>query len=592
MEEYNAWENEKTFKDISLDELLKGIETDNINLVVGRSFVPGDKTYSYLEINKGEKGIAVNYTNQEHPITASNYYGVHISSEYFKEHENEIKEAYMKAYNRPHNSYLEVPSFMFSQELLDYLLTKKNASIILHDITLSNNQINQIKSNCGNVQLDGKRIHNGTIVGDITYDLLKNETDFTFSSNKINEFYYPNFKYFHDNTVFRFKDYNLKDVKRAIVGEEKNFKNIFNLLEKIDKLGKSFHFVIEVQKRSTLNKYLEKYKFKNINLRIINDEYEYSYQEYMEEEAKLDKLVEPIKNSNLSPYEKYLAVYDIVKKYKKYKENVKNRKEARNLKYIVDNKYMVCVGFSKLLETLLDKVGINANCVSVAVDVSYDKGFDEKNPKAKPTKRAWHQRVVFSMDDEKHNIHGLYMADPTWDNDLNKDYLNHSTMTFDNMTNAKRMFYFSPTSPILSFQSFSEYAKQVDYIINYWIKDVKSDYTTIDDEDAIIFAMRITTNYLLNGIACDKRIKYFIETLEHCVNQKDFENLLTELGNYLLKRINNPVDKETMFKAHDNVRKELYKEDTNTARKDYEERDLFNFPYEVPTEAHNISARR
>ena len=36
----------------------------------------------------------------------------------------------------------------------------------------------------------------------------------------------------------------------------------------------------------------------------------------MEEEKKLNSLVEPIKNSELSPLEKYISVYNIVKDFK------------------------------------------------------------------------------------------------------------------------------------------------------------------------------------------------------------------------------------------------------------------------------------
>ena len=44
----------------------------------------------------------------------------------------------------------------------------------------------------------------------------------------------------------------------------------------------------------------------------------------------------------MSMYEKYLAVYNIVKQYKKYQHSPKDRPmESRNIKFILDNEYIV-----------------------------------------------------------------------------------------------------------------------------------------------------------------------------------------------------------------------------------------------------------
>ena len=44
----------------------------------------------------------------------------------------------------------------------------------------------------------------------------------------------------------------------------------------------------------------------------------------IKEEAKLEKLISPVKNSNLSPFEKYIAIYNIVKNFKEYNEAPNN----------------------------------------------------------------------------------------------------------------------------------------------------------------------------------------------------------------------------------------------------------------------------
>ena len=70
------------------------------------------------------------------------------------------------------------------------------------------------------------------------------------------------------------------------------------------------------------------------------------------------ELIEPIKNSNLSPLEKFIAIYNVVKNFKPYKESPDQLEESRYLRYILNNEYMVCVGYAKLLKILCEKVGI------------------------------------------------------------------------------------------------------------------------------------------------------------------------------------------------------------------------------------------
>ena len=45
------------------------------------------------------------------------------------------------------------------------------------------------------------------------------------------------------------------------------------------------------------------------------------------------------------------------------------------------------------------------------------------------------------VDDEKYNIDGYYISDPTWDNDLTHDYYNHLAMTDNEQANTRRYMY-------------------------------------------------------------------------------------------------------------------------------------------------------
>ena len=436
MGEINVWDFPKIFKCITIDELLEKIMNGEASyLEVGRKYIPGDESRSFMEAVYAEKKVCINYTDKDHPITVSSMNEFHINKDYFKKYEKYIKEAFMYLYQNSNNTYYAIPKFMFSQKVLDLLLEKKDVSLDFRDIELSNKQIKQIKDHFIEAKLDGKKISSKYLIGYITHDDALKENSFFIEMDELNNCDYYNFTYFKDNTIFKISNYEVGNRIKGLREDQLYFKPIFELLKKIDKLKKPLYFKLDVCKRSTFEKYLKEYNFKNIKLQIQHDNYEYSYQEYIDEEKKLDELVKPIKNSNLSPFEKYLAVYNIVKNFKPYNENSEDKEQARYIRYILNNDYMVCVGYAKLLECLLDKVGINANSVSVEVDTSYDKGFDENKPEEISVSFAGHQRVVVNIDDDKYNIHGLYMSDPTWDNNLDKDYLNHSLMLFDNMIN-------------------------------------------------------------------------------------------------------------------------------------------------------------
>lgn len=137
--------------------------------------------------------------------------------------------------------------------------------------------------------------------------------------------------------------------------------------------------------------------------------------EILEIEEILDLFVSDIKNSDLSPYERYIAVYSMVKSFKEYKyyknsreEDIKYPDESRNIYFTLFNDYMVCVGYVFLLKKLLKKVGINSIEVSTTIG---------KSPKPN------HAKCLVNIVDPKYNIDGYFMNDITNDNSISeKDF--------------------------------------------------------------------------------------------------------------------------------------------------------------------------
>lgn len=203
-----------------------------------------------------------------------------------------------------------------------------------------------------------------------------------------------------------------KQVKKISI-EYNDFRNILKVISNLSNV----EVVIKVEDKFDFPfEYFEQFD----NVFVENNREKYPVKYVIEQEAKLEKLVKNIKNSNLSPLEKYLAVYDIVKKFKQYKENEENLNQSRKLYELLDNKYIVCLGFAKLLEDLLRRIGIKA--VNSVVEVILN-GNELENY------NAGHARVLVYLNDPKYNIKGYFVADPTWDNKMNENYYNYSLMT-------------------------------------------------------------------------------------------------------------------------------------------------------------------
>ena len=109
-----------------------------------------------------------------------------------------------------------------------------------------------------------------------------------------------------DNKQIRIDYPSPEDINERIYLSE--LKRIFDILNSHQK---TYNIEINIKNRKLLNQ-SNLLNYQNINLTINNDYHTYTKEEYLSEEQQLDNLIKQIKESNLSPYEKYLAVYNIV----------------------------------------------------------------------------------------------------------------------------------------------------------------------------------------------------------------------------------------------------------------------------------------
>ena len=341
----------------------------------------------------------------------------------------------------------------------------------------------------------------------------------------------------------------LTNNKTKIIIEEENIEDAIVITTRLKELGKENHVVIDINNKELVTpkilsntNYLNGYTDIRIGLDII------PIKEYLRLEKILYQMVEPA--CNLSPFERYIYAYNVVKQYKQYKENEKNKSASRELYAILENEYMVCVGYSNMLEDLLNKSGIKSIYRSMGVDDSYDKK-DEKEV----VKINWngHARRLVYINDPKYGIDGFYVADPTWDNDLKNDLYNHLLLTNEEETETKR-YNFLPTSvssssiELMNIQSIEEFYQKINFYLD---RNPESNLK----------------NLISNSIDEIRKLdNNFIKKLEEKYPEiQDFFNLwpnekeiLYEIGEYLLTKVNKPVSGQTIMSAVSEVYQKAY----------------------------------
>ena len=294
-----------------------------------------------------------------------------------------------------------------------------------------------------------------------------------------------------------------------------DYENIFKCINFLNNKYKKI--TINVENKKKFNEFISKI---NLNKLILNKIFIdqpmvlTTLKDYIYYENILYKMVEPAKK--LSPLEKYIYVYNIVKNYKEYKECKENKAYSRQLYRILFNDFIVCVGFSELLSDLLNKLDINNYILSVMIDSKKVKGRYITN----------HERLYIYLKDEKYKINGYYLSDPTWDN-----YLDYDLYTYMLFTNSKndlaKHFQYDDKFIIFNVNSLEEFY--------YKYNELKNKFE-LKDEDIINYLLSILKNLEPN----------IYNELKNNYNNK---LILEKIGNHLLKKVNKDINKKKIWKG-------------------------------------------
>lgn len=538
----------------SYDELINYLEE---NIGIGVKIILFDKNKKNIE----EIGyVTINEDEND----------VFIDKEFFLKHEKRLQDFFLDVLKKKKDlAIIKIPNMLVTEELVDFVVNCQDlSSTLIHFYSLEMENIDDYlieklrKSNKYVVlnknlisTFSGEEFDRLYEMNDVVFEVFKRtDEDFSllkYTGNHAKIYLVPPFE--HDSRI------NDNFINNSFVSvyeydEKKYIDKILEILKELNKHGRKYNIVINVNNRELLKQsgILEN---DNFNIFIEDNTIEYTKEEYERQERELEEFVKPIKVSCLSPFEKYVAVYNIVKHFKDYKENYQNPDESRDLKYVLYNEYMTCYGFSKLLKVLLEKVGISSFVTSANIDDSYADGFTLEE---KPTDSKYHghARNVVKIDDDIYDIHGIFIADSTWDNYFKADLYSHVAMTFDRMKEAIKLEELKLIDLLIDFHSKEEFIEKFNYLVKVMERPVDSGESL--KKEVVFYQIYLKICEILRKLDYSKYVQTFkkyesdLELLEQGLNDNNqlvFKKFLNEYVEYILPLVNKPIDKIKIMRA-------------------------------------------
>ncbi len=464
-------------KAISLDEIFNNWDLYPFDtLSVNTEIIIGNDVIYYL-------------ANETQQIVYANSYvtgkRLDLDEKYYQEHQNEINSRLIELLK-----IVNVTSMTFDDELYNVELLKaacqnpKINRITIENHTLTKEEYEIVKNSKVKYILTDDVVseleyefddriavnQNKLLIQDMNYELLQSNTPKKINAN-LTEKEIQNFKYINDDARIEFSS--------------TDYENIFKAIDVLKSSNKPNDICITVQKKdqfdnkNIFNEYilnnpdvLDKYNDITVEVGI---EDKYSLVNYIRYEKRLIELIKPA--LDLSPLERYLYAYNVVKKFKEYKESEEDRSSARNIYEILDNDYMVCVGYSALLRDLLTKLGIESREYHADLELSLSKIPLDATviPDDIEEEHGAHARVEVHIVDPKYGIDAYYIGDPTWDNVLTKDTYNYALMSQDEYNGIDVDTYISiyNVDELFFVHSIEEFYQKV----NFWLDKSSKDET-------------------------------------------------------------------------------------------------------------------
>lgn len=319
-----------------------------------------------------------------------------------------------------------------------------------------------------------------------------------------------------------------------------DYSAIFSAIKIINNTKENINYKINISDKNSFNNYI----FNNIdiltfdNIKIIQNERVFEnveFKEYVKKEKMLLDMVAPARD--LSPLEKYLYAYNLTKNFKEYNRSEEGWEQSRALYNVLDNKYIVCAGYTRLLEDLLDKLGVKSRQFGV---IAHDKVTNQYGT---------HSLLQVKIVDEKYGVDGIYYSDPTNDSDKKNDYYQYALMS-----NIEEQY--------IAQNSYDETAS---FFAANSVEEFYDNFTKwYNKQDNKEFAIKQLSKEFLNIIyKFDKNIYNEIFTkysklLNSDITETNIKEILLEVANYIENNLNNNISEEIKITAIEVLYRKFY----------------------------------
>ena len=277
--------------------------------------------------------------------------------------------------------------------------------------------------------------------------------------------------------------------------------------------------------------------YHNIYVEIEDNNLPIKLNELKKTQDIINNIVNDIKKYNYSPIEQIMYAYDIVRSrvYTKETEN-ELAETSRDLTKVLLGDKIVCVGYARVLKTILNQLRIK-NLLYELNRKNSDKG---------------HALNLIYIDDKKYNIKGLYYFDPTWDSKKidNDNYLysyRYFANTKERIENYQNHTYKDKTLPFMNENIVEIFKKIVNTKgINNIPKDLLNTINTI--------SKLVDNKTLINSLSL---LSPSIKVPEYLKKELDIEKTIDKLE-YYKELFYKPISADILLKVLYNVRKLEY----------------------------------
>lgn len=155
-----------------------------------------------------------------------------------------------------------------------------------------------------------------------------------------------------------------------------------------------------------IEKYIKDNYKNNYELKFTDHETIFNKDQILTANSKISDVVDELKKSKLSPYEKILYVHKLLSE-REYYEDEENKKISRNIYSILNSDKIVCIGYTSLFSAIFKELN-DDNIVTETLTITTDY--------------YCHSINCVYVKDKKYNIEGFYDMDATANNGSDRLY--------------------------------------------------------------------------------------------------------------------------------------------------------------------------